>query len=91
MHINESKSVFYDSEVNMEVMEYLSMMFGIEAKPIKEGMKYLGFHLKAKGYSKSDWILDRYYKRIFGWEYKCLFMAGRTILSQSALVQLAVY
>lgn len=93
MHINESKSTFYHSEVNMEVIEYLSMMFGIEAKPIKEGMKYLGLHLKAKGYSKLDWkwILDRYYKRISRWEYKCLSMVGRVVLSQSILVQLAVY
>lgn len=72
--INESKCSFYHGEVKMEFIEYLIHLFGIEERSIKDGMKYLGFHLKPNGYTKSDWlwISDRYFKRISGWEYKCL-------------------
>lgn len=38
-----------------------------------------------------QWITDRYYKRISVWEYRCLSLAGRVILAQSVLNQLAVY
>ena len=32
-----------------------------------------------------------YYKKIFAWEFKCLSLAGRIILSQVVLTQLAIY
>lgn len=37
------------------------------------------------------WILDRYYKKISAWQYKCLSLAGRVILAQSVLNQMVVY
>lgn len=56
-------------------------------------MKYLGYHLKPSGYTITDWmwIYDQYFRRIAGWEYKCLSMARRMILTQSVLAQLLVY
>lgn len=56
-------------------------------------MKYLGFNLKPSAYSINDWtwITDKFYKLISGWEYRCLSMAGRLILTQSVLTQLSVY
>ena len=72
LQINESKSAFYHNDFNLKLIECISSLFGIEARSIKDGMKYLGFQLKAKGYSKLDsqCILDRYYKKISAWEYK---------------------
>jgi len=77
----------------MELIDFISSLFGTGARSIKDGIKYLGFQLKACGYSKSNWlwILDKYYKRISNWEFKSLSMASRVILAQSVLVQLAVY
>lgn len=93
LRINGVKSSFHHGDVNLEVIEYLTHLFNIQAKSIKEGMKYLGYHLKPIGFSKSDWTwdLNRFYKRIVGWEYKCLSLAGRMILTQSVLAQLLVY
>lgn len=91
--INEGKSSFRYGDVNMEDVVYLSQLFNIQEKSIKEGMKYLGYHLKPSGYSITDWswILNRYYKRIACWEFKCLSLAGKMILTQTVLVQLIVY
>jgi len=43
LQINESKSAFYHNDVNMEIIEWISSLFEIEARPIKDGMKYLRF------------------------------------------------
>jgi len=77
--INEGKSVFYFDEGDRDQMEFVRELFNIEVKPIKEGMKYMGFHLKPVGYTKVHWlwITDRFFRRIAGWEYKCLWQAER--------------
>lgn len=71
--INKSKSILYHKDTNMELVEWISELFGVGIRSIKDGVKYLGFHLKAKSYSKDDWkwLIDRYYKKISAWEYKC--------------------
>lgn len=51
--INEGKSSFYFDEGAMDSMEYLEELFNIKVKPIKQGVKYLGFHLKPAGYTKA--------------------------------------
>lgn len=93
LQINSTKSVIYHNDICQDEVDWLSALFGLEAQPISLGIKYLGFQLKANGYSKADWqgILDRYYKRISVWEYRCLSLAGRVILAQSVLNQLVVY
>lgn len=77
----------------MELVNWISELFGIETRSLKDGLKYLGFQLKAKGYSKNDWqwLIERYYKSISAWEYRSLSLVGRFILSQAVLSQMAVY
>lgn len=77
----------------MELVNWMSELFGIEIRSLKEGLKYLGFQLKAKGYSKNDWqwLIERYYKKISAWEYRSLSLASRFILSQAVLSQMAIY
>jgi len=93
MCVNEGKSSFHVEDVNGEMIIFLSQLFNIKALPLRNGLNYLGFNLKAVGYCVADWswILDRFYKRIMTWEYKCLSMGGRMILSQAVLVQIMVY
>lgn len=93
LSINEGKSTFHFGNVKEVEMEYISQLFNIQAISINEGLKYLGFHLKPTGYNNSDWswLTDRLYKRISGWEFKCLSLAGRMILAQSVLAQISVY
>lgn len=93
LSINEGKSSFYFGKVIEAEMEYISRLYNIQAFSIQEGLKYLGFHLKPTGYYISDWswLTHRFYKRISGWEFKCLLLAGRMILAQSVLGQICVY
>eukprot|EP00253_Pinus_taeda_P001784 PITA_01784 len=93
LQINKAKSTLFHNDINMEMVKWISELLGIEMKSLKDGLKYLGFQLKAKGYSKADWqwLIDRYYKKISAWEYKILSLAGRIILTQVVLSQLVVY
>lgn len=93
LQINKSKSILYHNDANMELVEWISKLFGVGIRSIRNGVKYLGFHLKAKGYSKDDWkwLIDRYYKKLSAWEYKCLSLTGRIVLTREVLLQLAVY
>lgn len=91
--INKAKSSLFHNDTNMEIILWISELMGIAPFSTKEGIKYLGFNLKAKGNSKRDWqwLLDQFYKNISGWELKFLSLAGRFILVQVVLSQLAVY
>eukprot|EP00253_Pinus_taeda_P029310 PITA_29310 len=93
LSINEGKSSFHFVKVIEAEMEYISRLYNIQAISIKEGLKYLGFHLKPTRYNYSDWswLTDKFYKIISGWEFKCLSLAGRMILAQSVLAQICVY
>lgn len=91
--INRDKSMLYHNESNMETVLWIAALIGINQVSIKEGIKYLGFNLKAKGNYKQDWqwLIDRFYKKNSGWESRFLSLAGRFILVQAVLSQLAVY
>lgn len=93
LHINSAKSTLFHNDTDMDMVKWISEQFGIEARSIKDGIKYLGFQLKAKGYSKTDWLwlIDRYYKKKLAWENRFLSLAGRIVLTQVVLMQLAVY
>lgn len=93
MVINRDKYLLYHNESNLEIVQWIAALFGINQATIKEGFKYLGFILKAKGNRKQDWkwLIDRFYKKISSWEMRFLSLAGRYILVQAVLSQLAVY
>eukprot|EP00253_Pinus_taeda_P002292 PITA_02292 len=91
--INKDKSKLYHNETDMELVIWIASLIGIEAVSIGNGIKYLGFSLKPIGNKKGDWswLLDRFYKRISGWELRFLSLAGCFILVQAVLSQLAIY
>eukprot|EP00253_Pinus_taeda_P009171 PITA_09171 len=93
LQVNNEKSTIYHNDINLDDVAWLSDLFGIKSQSISCGIKYLGFQIKANGYSKTDWqwIPDRFSRRISAWEYRCLSLVGRVILAQSVLNQLAVY
>lgn len=93
LQINESKSIIYHEKCDREIIDYIAVFYNIKEIPIREGMKYLRYHLKPSCYTRVDWkwIIDCYYKRISGWERKCLSMGGRVLLDQSVLAQLTVH
>jgi len=91
--INKLKSILYFKDPGDATAIWIADLFGISNVPIQNGLKYLGFPLKAKGYGLRDWqwIVDRFYKQIVVWEARFLSLAGRFILVQSVLSQLPVY
>eukprot|EP00253_Pinus_taeda_P017686 PITA_17686 len=93
LYINRAKSILYDNDTNTELVNWISHLVGTESRLIKDGVKYLGFQLKVNSYSSADWqwLIDRYFKKISAWEFKCLSLVGRIILTQVVLTQLVVY
>eukprot|EP00253_Pinus_taeda_P027689 PITA_27689 len=93
MYIDDLKSSFHVTDVNGNIMTFLTDIFNIKAFHILKGFKYLGFNFRPVGYRLADWswILDQFYKKISTWEYMCLSIRGRAILTQSLLVQIMVY
>lgn len=91
--INKVKSMLYHNDSDMDTVLWIADLFGILQSSIRGGFKYLGFSLKAKGYGKRDWcwLIDRFFKKISGWESRFLSLAGRLILVQAVLTQLSVY
>eukprot|EP00253_Pinus_taeda_P006854 PITA_06854 len=55
IYINKEKSKLYHNETNMELVLWIASLFGIGAASIGNGIKYLGFSLKAKENKKGDW------------------------------------
>lgn len=93
LQVNLEKSSIIHSDIKLEDVTWLSDLFGVKASHISKGINYLGFWIKATGYSRVDWswLVDRFYRRISGWEFRCLSLAGRIVLVQSILNQLFVY
>jgi len=91
--INKLKSMLYLNDTENPVALWIAGLFGISIAPIRNGLTYLGFPLKAKGYGPRDWqwLADRFFKKIAAWEARCLSLAGRFILVQSVLSQLPIY
>jgi len=93
LFINKEKSFLYHNDVGLDIVQWISDLMGITPQLLHQGFKYLGFSLKAKGYTTRDWqwLLERIFKKIAPWEYKFLSLVGRLILAQSILCQLSVY
>lgn len=91
--INRSKSTLYYNGSDMDLINRIAAMFGVLPCPLQNGITYLGFHLKTNNYSSKDseWLIERFYKKISSWEYRTLSMAGRVILATAVLSQLSVY
>jgi hypothetical protein len=68
-------------------------LFGVQLKSPTEGLKYLGFTLKASGYRKTDWawLLAKVEKGIISWCNKWLSRAGRLVLLKSIIEAIPVY
>jgi len=93
LHMNVNKSILYHGQRNVESITNIKCIFGIEAMPIQNGMKYLRYCIKYCCYIIVDWkwLADRVYKRIFWWEFRWLSLGGRDILTQAVLSQMGIY
>eukprot|EP00253_Pinus_taeda_P023722 PITA_23722 len=88
LHINRAVN-----EGHIKAVKICRQHFDISEAPLSHGLRYLGYFLKPSAYSNQDWqwLIDLFYSHISAWEFRHLSLAGRVTLSQSILMQLAVY
>jgi len=53
--MNVNKSIIYHGQSDLEIVAYIKDLFGIEARPIQNGLKYLGYRIKPTYYRIVDW------------------------------------
>ena len=78
LHMNIQKSIIYHGSSDMVTITYIKSLFDIEGKMMKNGMKYLGYHIKPCSYKIVDWqwLVDHFYKKISRWEFRCLSLGS---------------
>jgi len=52
--MNVNKFVIYHEQSDLEIVAYIKYLFGIEARPIQNGLKYLGYRIKPTYYRIAD-------------------------------------
>ena len=67
--------------------------FPFEHNYIKEGLKYLGFHLKTNEYHIKDWnwLITKVERRINIWHHRWLSWVCKLVLIKSVLDAIHVY
>jgi len=91
MEISLDKSCFISP---LEVMEpSILELFPIVHRRLDEGIRYLGYHLKPNGYTKSDWnwLIGRVERKIGLWCYRYLSLGGILTLIKSVLEGIPIY
>jgi hypothetical protein len=93
MQINQDKSSLMVWGLNNQESNSISTLLGVQVKDPAEGLKYLGFTLKATGYRKADWawLLAKIEKRFISWYNRWLSRAGRLVLLKSVIEVILVY
>ena len=93
MEINNGKSSLTTHLLRLEEEAELSRFFPYNTAGLDEGLKYLGFSLKANLYRKQDWfwLVGKVEKRLMVWSHKCLSRAGRLVLVKAVLEAISVY
>jgi hypothetical protein len=93
MVINCQKSCFIAQNITSDLAKKLSYVFNIQFQEFDEGMKYLGYFLKANNYKVADWnwLTKKIEKRIGSWTFRWLSLGGRVVLAKAVLQSLPVY
>jgi hypothetical protein len=93
MIINAHKSTIFFTSMEVEAVYFYQSLFPFSTLDFLEGIKYLGFQLKANDYRKVEWRwrMEKLEKRLKGWSFKWLSREGRLILAKSILEAIPVY
>ena len=93
MEINFGKSTLTTHLLRPKEEAELRRLFPIISAGLDEGLKYLGFSLKANLYRKQDWLwlVGKVEKRLMVWSHKWLSRAGRLVLVKAVLEAIPVY
>ena len=93
MEIINGKSSLTTHILRLEEEAKLMRFFPFNTAGLDEGLKYLGFSLKANLYRKQDWfwLVGKVEKRLMVWSHKWLSRAGRLVLVKATLEAILVY
>jgi len=93
MDINVGKSSLMTHKLSQREVADIIGLFPFTISGMDEGIKYLGFYLKANKYQSRDWswLIGKVEKRLKGWSHKWLSRAGRLVLVKSVLEAIPVY
>jgi len=93
MQINFEKSVLIPYGISQVQLEHIHALFPTQLGTFENGLKYLGYYIKANNYLTSDWhwMLRRVDLRIRSWCNRFLSLGGRLTLLSSVLLTIPVY
>ena len=93
MDINAGNSTLSTHMLRPEEEVELTRFFPFITAGLEEGLKYLGFTLKANMYLKRDWVwlIGKVEKRLKMWSHRWLSRAGRLVLVKAMLEAIPVY
>lgn len=93
MEINAEKSTLSTHLMRPVEVEELTRVCPFNTAGLDEGLKYLGFSLKANIYMKKDWslLIGKVEKRLKGWSHKWLSRASRLVLVKLVLEAIPIY
>lgn len=91
--INQSKSAIIHVHGDRDITDYIANLFRISSENMSSGLKYLRFHIKPCKYRvlDSQWFVDRFYKKILGWEFRCLSMGSCFTLTRVLITHVGLY
>ena len=93
MEINIGKSTLTTHLLRPEEVAELLRFFPYNTAGLEEGIKYLGFSLKANMYRKQDWLwlVGKVEQCLMVWSHKWLSRAGRLVLVKAVLEAIPVF
>ena len=93
MEINNGKYSLTTHMLRPEEEAELTRFFPFNTAGLDDGLKYLGFSLKANLYRKQDWywLVRKVEKRLMVWSHKWLSRAGILVLVKAVLEAILVY
>jgi len=93
MIINSKKSTLSFIGIDEATATLYKTLFPFPIQEIQQGIKYIGFQLKANNYLKRDWswLLAKLEKRLSLWSFRWLSREGRLTLTKAVLEAIPVY
>jgi hypothetical protein len=93
MVINCHKSCFLAQSIDLELVCKMRTTFNIQFLEFEDGMKYLGYYLKANNHRVANWnwIIQKIEKRIGCWSFRWLSLGGRLVLAKTIMQSIPVY
>lgn len=91
--INGEKSTISFSDCTPQETQLALQNFPYQILALKDGLKYLGFGIKADGYKIADWtlLIAKVEKRLNNWSQRLLSRTGSLVLIKAVLEETPIF